>query len=328
MFDRLRLAARHERLARVYHAYDAVHWCVHEPFSLSQPDPDALFNAARYLLALLDDGAAEPPPGISMFVLYLCLAKQAKALNANFLARQMLDKLLGFQIPQKFQESVELLMVKTRGGATSAAGAGGGDEARDDDAAVLCWRCRRHAPPLCALRCPHCQHAPAHALLTHEVLPLVEFVPEEGISTEEALDLIELTPIPESQGSAYDEAAGAEVLRIDHDLDSADPFLDRVDEEEDSGVVVCSRAALLALSPACVVIARRNPPRFYRNMLPELPVTACPSCHHLLYADDYEIQRVTKGHCPFCRHPSDESEVPHSPPPDSSPPLSPPNDSI
>ncbi|CAH0716484.1 unnamed protein product, partial [Brenthis ino] len=59
--------AHNERLARVYHAYDAVHRCVHEPFSLSQPE--ALLNAARYVLALLD---ATPPTGVSM--LYpLCL---------------------------------------------------------------------------------------------------------------------------------------------------------------------------------------------------------------------------------------------------------------
>lgn len=38
--------------------------------------------------------------------LYLCLAKQAKALDANMLARQMLDKILGLAIPQKFQVRV------------------------------------------------------------------------------------------------------------------------------------------------------------------------------------------------------------------------------
>ncbi|KAJ8737752.1 hypothetical protein PYW08_000347 [Mythimna loreyi] len=94
----LRAFVYNDRLARIYHAYDVVHRCVHEPFSLSQPE--ALLNAARYILALID---AEPPTGVSMFCLYLCLSKQAKALNANTLARQMLDKILGLQIPHKFQ---------------------------------------------------------------------------------------------------------------------------------------------------------------------------------------------------------------------------------
>ncbi|PZC78495.1 hypothetical protein B5X24_HaOG202061, partial [Helicoverpa armigera] len=236
----LRDYRNNDRLARIYHAYDVVHRCVNEPFSLSQPE--ALLNAARYILALID---TEPPSGVSMFCIYLCLSKQAKVLNANTLARQMLDKILGLQIPHKFQESVELLILKTR--------ASTGVESRDDEVAPLCWRCRRHAPPLCASRCPYCRHALAHSLATHEVLPLVQFEPAEG-------------------------------------------------------VVVCSRGALLQLSPASVVVIQRPPlsPLLYRNMLPELPATACQHCHNLFYLEDFEIQVVTKGHCPFCRHPAEQ----------------------
>ncbi|XP_063837824.1 intraflagellar transport protein 122 homolog [Ostrinia nubilalis] len=372
----LRQYAHNERLARVYHAYEAVHRCVHEPFSLSQPD--ALLNAARYVLALIDSG---PPPGVSKFCLYLCLAKQAKALNAHTLARQMLDKILALQIPQKFQESVELMILKIRascGGETRdeevaplcwrcrrhapplcathcphcrhalahslATHASRGGETRDEEVAPLCWRCRRHAPPLCATHCPHCRHALAHSLATHEVLPLVQFEPEEGITFEEAMELIERSPLPETQdredtGGAevlridrnpdasdpfldkadersllaetqdFVDTGGAEVLRIDRDPDASDPFLDKADEDDESGVVMCSRQALLQLSPGCVVCVTRPPlpPKLYRNMLPELPCVACRHCRHLFYMEDYEIQLVTKGHCPFCRHPKDEA---------------------
>ncbi|CAD0194104.1 unnamed protein product [Chrysodeixis includens] len=290
----LRNYSHHDRLARIYHAYDVVHRCVNEPFSLSQPE--ALLNSARYILALLD---AEPPTGVSMFCLYLCLAKQAKALHANMLARQMLDKILGLQIPHKFQESVELLILKTRAG-------GSGGESREDDVAPLCWRCRRHAPPLCASRCPYCRHKLAHSLATHEVLPLVQFEPAEGITYEEALDLIDRAPLPESSNA--ENADGAEILRIDHDVEGTDPFLDKVDEDDELGVVVCSRGALLQLSPASVIIVKRPSlrPLMYRNMLPELPAVACQHCQNLFYMEDLEIQLVTKGHCPFCRHPAEE----------------------
>ncbi|XP_045784631.1 intraflagellar transport protein 122 homolog [Maniola jurtina] len=278
--------AQNDRLARIYHAYDVVHRCVHEPFSLAQPD--ALLNAARYVLALLD---GEPPPGVSMFCLYLCLAKQAKVLNANTLARQMLDKILGLQVPQKFQEGVELLMLKSGG---SSGGSGG-----EDEVAPLCWRCRRHLPPL-ATQCPRCRHDLTHSLATHEVLPLVRFEPAEGILHEEAMDLIDRMPILEVEKGKVE---GADILQIGEDIDYTDPFLDKVDEE-DEGVVVCSRLALLRLSPACVVTVQRAPllPIFYRNMLPELPVTPCPVCQNLFYLEDFEIQLVTKGQCPFCRH--------------------------
>nr|XP_032527265.1 intraflagellar transport protein 122 homolog isoform X2 [Danaus plexippus plexippus] len=274
--------AHNERLSRVYNAYDSVHHCVHEPFSLSQPD--VLLNAARYVLALLE----EPPPGLSMFCLYLCLAKQAKVLNANTLARQMLNKIHGLQVPPKFQEGVELLMLNS--GASSSS--------ESEDILPLCWRCRSHVPAL-ATTCPRCRHVLAHSLATHEVLPLVQFEPAEGITFEEAMDLIERTPIPEIEGANE----GADILKIDNDIDYADPFLDKVDEE-DKGVVVCSRLALLRLNPASLVIVNRPPlkPVFYRNMLPELPVTTCPACYNLFYMEDYEVQIISKGHCPFCRH--------------------------
>ncbi|CAK1554158.1 unnamed protein product [Leptosia nina] len=284
--------AHNDRLARMYHAYDTVHRCVHEPFSLSQPD--ALLNAARYVLALLN---GEPPPGISMFCLYLCMAKQAKVLNANILARKMLDKILGLQIPQKFQESVELLMLKSGGTASSGDG-------NEEEVAPLCWRCRRHTP-MFATQCPRCKHLLAHSLATHEVLPLVRFVPAEGVSYEEALDLIERMPIPEEKSG---DSGDSEILKINHDIDSSDPFLDKVDEDDESGVVQCSRKALLQLSPVSIVVVRKKgiPPVFYRNMLPELPVTTCDYCQNLFYMEDFEVQLVTKGHCGFCRSPNED----------------------
>ncbi|KAG6442846.1 hypothetical protein O3G_MSEX002539 [Manduca sexta] len=198
-----------------------------------------------------------------------------------------------------FQESVELLQLKTR--------ASGSGEARDDEVSPLCWRCRRHASPLCAARCPHCGHEMVHSLATHEILPLVEFVPAEGITNEEAMDLIERSPLPEKSEDTSSEG-NAEILRIEHDVDAYDPFQEKVEEDDDSKVVTCSRASLLQLSPAYVVIVQRPqlPPRFYRNMLPELPATMCPHCYNLFYLEDYEIQLVTKGHCPFCRHPMEE----------------------
>ncbi|VVD00192.1 unnamed protein product [Leptidea sinapis] len=140
-------------------------------------------------------------------------------------------------------------------------------------------------------------------MATHEVLALVQFVPETGISEEEALDLIERTAPPEDVESDQD------VLVVHRDTD---PFVDKFDEEDDGGVVVCGRAALVRLSAGCVVVVRRAPlaTLFYRNMLPELPVTTCPACHTLYYTEDYEVQLVTRGHCGFCRQPAacDQSE--------------------
>lgn len=60
-----------------------------------------------------------------------------------------------------------------------------------------------------------------------EVLPLVQFEPSEGITPEEAMELIERVPIPEVENANNE---GADILRIDHDIDYSDPFLDKVEE--------------------------------------------------------------------------------------------------
>lgn len=54
-------------------------------------------------------------------------------------------------------------------------------------------------------------------------------------------------------------------------------------QDDESGVVVCSRSALLQLNPASVVVVDRPPlaPVLYRNMLPELPATACTQCQNV-----------------------------------------------
>lgn len=303
--ERARLLNRYydnDRLSRMYHAYDAVHRCIHEPFSLSQPD--ALLNAARYVLSLL--GSGSPPIGISIFCLNLCLAKQAKALNASAIAKQTLDKILGLQIPQKFQESVELLILKTRAGGFPNSASSERLPLRDEEVAPLCWRCRRHAPLLSVLSCPHCKHYMAHSHATHEVLPLVQFIPAEGISDSEAIELLERTSLPETSENENIQN-GTEILTFDEPIDHVDPFLEKVEEGDDSGVVLCSRQALLDLNPASVLIINLPPPlnkKFYRNMLPELPIIACQYCYKLFYMEDFEIQLVTKGQCPFCRHSS------------------------
>ncbi|CAI8021388.1 Intraflagellar transport protein 122 homolog [Geodia barretti] len=31
------------------------------------------------------------------------------------------------------------------------------------------------------------------------------------------------------------------------------------------------------------------------------PISLCGSCNKMFLADDYELQGLCKGHCPFCR---------------------------
>lgn len=73
--------------------------------------PEALFNISRYLIVETDQ---VPVKGISKFAILYTLAKQARKLGANKLAKQLFDKIQSLRIPQKFQEQVEIATIASR----------------------------------------------------------------------------------------------------------------------------------------------------------------------------------------------------------------------
>ena len=87
--------------------------------------------------------------------------------------------------------------------------------------------------------------------------------------------------------------------------------------------MVASRAVLQSLGPGEVVVCRWPPPlrnTYYRNLMPDMAITKCQTCNKVsrhnpggnyntssqttlkvFHSDDYELQLLQKGHCPFCR---------------------------
>lgn len=96
-----------------------------------------------------------------------------------------------------------------------------------------------------------------------EILPLVEFSPEEDIPESEVERLL-LAP-PKSNTETFD------------------PFVDTMINEEVSDMLpfMLDRDALRALDPTTVLIAKWKPPlkrKYYRNLLPEWQISMCPEC--------------------------------------------------
>lgn len=62
-------------------------------------------------------------------------------------------------------------MLKTRAAGTTSHNVNADSNSmtaiRDDEVSALCWRCRKHAPPVCAVLCPHCKHHMAHSHATY-----------------------------------------------------------------------------------------------------------------------------------------------------------------
>ncbi|XP_077301832.1 intraflagellar transport protein 122 homolog [Arctopsyche grandis] len=116
-----------EKYATIYFTFHIVHQSIHEVFSVCQPE--TLFNAAKIVLSLVENNV-HPPKGISLFSVYLCLAKQGRLLGANKLARQMLDKIQNLKVPFKIQENVEVLTLLSRAGLNDS-----------NEVTPLCYRC-------------------------------------------------------------------------------------------------------------------------------------------------------------------------------------------
>lgn len=138
-----------------------------------------------------------------------------------------------------------------------------------------------------------------------EILPLVEFSPEMDISDVEAERLITAPP------------------KINGD---SDPFNE---ENAASLALTLDRESLRSIDPDTVItvkhrdISLRN--RYFRNLLPELQITFCPECmlvsffqdfvtfkesniliFQSFYSEDFELQVLQLGYCPFCRNPSEK----------------------
>ncbi|XP_037078773.1 LOW QUALITY PROTEIN: intraflagellar transport protein 122 homolog [Pollicipes pollicipes] len=86
----------------------------------------------------------------------------------------------------------------------------------------------------------------------------------------------------------------------------ADPFTERLLNFEQGGTdfipVVVNAPALRAMSPVDVLVCKWPPPlryQFFRNLMPDMPVSHCLSCNRLFHTDDYELQSLQKGYCPF-----------------------------
>ena len=61
------------------------------------------------------------------------------------------------------------------------------------------------------------------------------------------------------------------------------------------------------MEPGEIIVAKWSPPlrfQYFRNLLPDMSVTKCETCNKMFHTDDYELQLLQKGHCPFCRAPA------------------------
>jgi intraflagellar transport protein 122 len=100
------------------------------------------------------------------------------------------------------------------------------------DLQPLCFKCSS-TNPLVGPKgniCANCKHEFVYSFYSFDNLPLVEFIPEDGISDEEALKLIARDPPPASSSSHWKE--GADVMALEDQTNDTDAFGGLLDQYE------------------------------------------------------------------------------------------------
>ena len=282
--------------ASMYYAYHTIQRYTDEPFTSYMPE--ALFNISRYLMHEL---LVEHPKGVSKFSVLYALAKQAKNLGAFKLARQVMDKIQKLVIPKRFRENVDLAALMIRSKAYYD----------NEELLSICYRCSTTNPLYNAKgnRCNNCGQHFIYSFVSFEILPLVEFQLEEGIGDKEAIALIESSP-DDSVGGGDDDDNGADVMNMDANKPE-DPFSTKLFSFQQDGdlfsPVVVSRKTLSHMEAGDIIIFKWDLPlryQFFKNIMPDMAITKCDSCNKVFHTDDYELQLLQKGRCPFCRTPA------------------------
>ncbi|KAI8842583.1 WD40-repeat-containing domain protein [Chytridium lagenaria] len=142
--------------------------------------PESLLNMARFIVNYLSQNPL--PSGISRSYVYYAIAKLSRTLGAFKLARYAYDKLTSLVGNSDWCETIEIGALSIRAKAS----------ADKEDLLPICFACST-VNPLINLKgdaCSSCSEPFVRSFYSFEMLPLVQFVPEDGISDEEAEALI------------------------------------------------------------------------------------------------------------------------------------------
>ncbi|XP_077972109.1 intraflagellar transport protein 122 homolog [Styela clava] len=289
----------YRKLGEMYYAYHSIHTYTDEPFTSHLPE--ALFNIARYLVHQMS--TRSPPPRVSKVATWYALAKQGRYLHAYKLARYAYEKLQKLRLPLRFQDAIDLASVTIRSKPFND----------NEDLQHTCLKCSTTNPVLNPRGdfCVNCQQPFVHSFSSFEILPLVEFHLEDGVRDEEVEMLLGTdSRLDGTNNNEWSSADGtAQVLRMDSD-ESSDPFTSDFINEGDKYVpVIVSHSTLRSLSRREVIIRKWPKPlrwQFFKNCLPDVPISICDSCLQMFHTDDYELMVLQKQQCPFCRKPTED----------------------
>lgn len=310
------------KLAQIYQAYNLVHKFIEVSYEAVINGPmynEAIFNASRFLVCAIQ---SRQPMGISKVYIFYALSFLGTRFEAFKTARFAYEKLQGLKIPPAWQDDVDLASLKVKAKPYSD----------KEGFNIVCNRCM-HVNSLINLKgdyCSNCAHAFCRNYVGFDTLPLVEFVPRNGIPFKKVIDLLKLDP-PEMGGGASAKPkprrGGGDGWNQDNpdeqtmafnqgdDYDQNELFDQKMLEwletqvaddsykpvEVDEQILTSMRyedVFIVDYSHLCP----KMPKKFYKSMVPDIAITLCPNCCQFFLQDEFEFAYQEKMHCPFCKH--------------------------
>ncbi len=173
-------------LADIFYAYDIIYKYIEEPFSndLLSIDNQRLFNTCKYLVNKVSNlkTISKEIKSVSLAYIYYALAFISKQFEAYKTARFSFEKLNTFKFPHNWQTKIdfEIMTIRSK------------PYIDKDTNMPVCYRCL-NTNPLINMKgdkCTICSSNFIRSPISHEILPLVEFRPEEGISDDQAIEFL------------------------------------------------------------------------------------------------------------------------------------------
>ncbi len=178
----------------------------------------------------------------------------------------------------------------------------------------LCFRCL-NTNPLTNVKgdkCSACSHPFIRSPISFEILPLVEFKPEESINNERAFELIKLNetlsrPAESNQGGVnsitYEDTKVEDLFNL-----KLVEWCEYQSSNADYGTFTLDEKILKNLNESEVFIidlrehCRTFPVRYFKNRMRDVFITMCKHCFSFFKTEEYENAYLKNKCCPICQN--------------------------
>jgi len=304
--DKMAMAEGMRERAMIYFAYERIYRYVEDPFT--SLTGDTIFNTARFLLSTLSN-SPDTPFNVSRVYILFAMAKQAKALQAFKLARFAYDKLQLLRTRHEWRDTLDVDALTLRSKPFSD----------KEDLLFMCFNCNTMNPLLNMLgdKCINCGHPIIRDIITFEPLPLVEFSVGQSMPCHEVKRMVGSNASSSSRqgemgdGWSQSNDGGANVMRMDDgpSEQEQDAFADLLvnnppNSEVFEPVMVDSRVLSTMRREEVYYMKPMHPDlpwRYFKSMLPEMPLTLCEDSQLFFREEDLEFYMLQHGQAPLTR---------------------------